>query len=135
MASSQQASLGGDAVFVRKHARALSVLPEPPETFMKRDLPPETADLFEKLAEKELIEQTGRNDSAEMPRDAYRWRVKAPVSRRIQKHADPPTGTPLTPCCLHTGFSNLRDGDFECRLCNGEFSEFTTITEDSESNE
>lgn len=133
MSGSTETELGEDAIFVRKHARALATLPEPPETFMKRDLSPGVQDLFEKLASGEFLEQVERNDSPETPRDAYRWRVREHVYKAIQHYHEPlPKGVNLTPCCFHTGFSNLRDGDFECQLCKQEFSEFVTVEEDAD---
>jgi len=117
--------------FVATHARQLKPLPEPPETFLKRDLPERTQALFDRLTANDYLDRVGTDEAGEV----YRWRVPRPLYDAIQRFADSPSpGQRVSPCCRYRGFSNLRDGGFECGLCGGEFDDFH-IVEEGESDE
>lgn len=59
------------------------------------------------------------------------WRLTEPARKRIRYYKELereyPAGTKLCPHCGHHGFSNLRDGGYECTLCEKEFVEFDEV--------
>ncbi|WP_435175716.1 hypothetical protein [Halorussus sp. AFM4] len=112
---------------VYTYSTHLQTIPNPPETFLMRDLP-ETLQggLFDRLRENDIIERVEKDTDA----GVYRWRLNPTVADaldRFEKPAEP--GTRVTPCCGYRGFSNLRNGGFECGLCKQEFDDFDVVEE------
>ena len=117
------------APFVATYARHLEQIPEPPETFIQRELPPEVRDLFDRLRENDLIHRVEFDTDEQV----HRWRLDESVANALDRIAKPPSpGTRVTPCCAYRGFSNLRDGGFCCGLCDEEFDDFHVVEEVSD---
>ena len=116
----------GRAPFVATYARHLQEIPEPPETFIQRELPPEARELFDRLRANDLIHRV-EYDTDE---DVHRWRLDENVANALDRVAKPLSpGTRVTPCCAYRGFSNVRDGGFRCGFCDEEFDDFHVVEE------
>jgi hypothetical protein len=111
---------------VCSYLRRVQLIPGPEETFLQRDLPPETREMFDRFRENELFEQVEYDEDAE----AHRWRLRPAVHDAIQRFSSPrQAGGRVSPCCHFEGFANLRDGGFECGLCGDEFDDFAVVEE------
>jgi len=112
--------------FIAAHARRLEQIPEPPETFLQRELPSEARDIFARLRENDFVHRVEYDQDEEV----YRWRLDTRVAAALdQITTTPQPGTRVTPCCGYRGFSNLRDGGFECGFCGEEFDDFHVVGE------
>ena len=111
---------------VRSYLRRVESIPGPEETFIKRDLPPEAAEMFDRFRENSMFHRVEYDEDAE----AYRWQLRPAVDDARQRFSTTEEhGDRVTPCCLYRGFSNLRHGGFECGCCGEEFDDFTIVEE------
>lgn len=116
------------AQIVQSHLHAAQQLPEPPETFYRRDLPSEAKDVFDKFWRNDVVERVGLDPDS---RKTHKWQVKPKVAEAIDRFSTSERSSGrVTPCCHVDGFRNLRDGGYECTRCDGEFSEFETMGEE-----
>lgn len=112
--------------FVASYARHLQQIPEPPETFIKRELPPEVQELFDRLCANDVIHRVEYDRDVQV----HRWRLDERVVDSLDQITTSPTpGSRVTPCCHYSGFENPRDGGYRCGFCGGEFDEFHVVEE------
>ena len=59
------------------------------------------------------------------------WRLTDAAQRRVKRYKamskEYAAGTVVCPHCGHHGFKNLRDGGYECSVCEQEFEEFVEV--------
>ena len=116
----------GRGAFVASYARHLQEIPNPPETFIQRELPPQVQNLFDRLWANDFIHRVEYDTDEEV----HRWRLDERVADAVERIGTSPTpGTRVTPCCAYRGFSNVRDGGFRCGFCDEEFDDFHIVEE------
>jgi hypothetical protein len=97
------------------HADLLVSLPEPPETFIRRDVPDSHHDVLQALCHRGAIEQVRRvkitYESDTSPSWRYRYRV-APWAYRLAVAQVRGRDAPMP--CGHAGIRNLGDGEYTC---------------------
>lgn len=63
--------------------------------------------------------------------ESREWRLTDAARRRVKRYKELsheyPEGTKVCPHCGHHGFSNLRNGGYECSVCEKEFEDFAEV--------